>query len=59
MIEDNGFSVGDFLCKCSVNCMAPFTKDDVDTHILTIREMTKDEKEMYIMGVSSIRDGLA
>ena len=50
-IEDDGFNVGDFVCKCSVNCMAPFTKDDVDTHILTVREMTKDEKEMYIMGV--------
>ena len=50
--EEDEFNVdGDFVCKCSTNCMAPFERDVVESHILTVREMNKDEKEMYIMGV--------
>ena len=49
--EDDEFNISDFQCKCSKNCLALFVKEDIENHILTVREMTKEEREMYIMGV--------
>lgn len=38
-------------CECTKKCSAKFTVEEIYDHILNVREMTKDEKELYIMGV--------
>ena len=46
--EEQGLEVR---CDCSkVNCSLNFDRDRVEAHILSLREMQRDEKEMYIMG---------
>jgi hypothetical protein len=37
-------------CSCKKNCLQSFDIDDVYQQILSLREMSKDEKEMYVMG---------
>ena len=39
-----------FRCHCVNNCFTHFTESEVWEHIYNMREMTKEEKEMYIMG---------
>ncbi|XP_060601134.1 uncharacterized protein LOC132754508 isoform X3 [Ruditapes philippinarum] len=36
-------------CGCKKNCIKQFTISDIFDHILTIREMEKQDKELYIM----------
>ncbi|XP_060600079.1 uncharacterized protein LOC132753609 isoform X1 [Ruditapes philippinarum] len=38
-------------CGCRLNCHTKFKFDDILSHILSIREMTKDEKELCIMSL--------
>ena len=37
-------------CGCKSHCVSQFSEQAMYTHILDMREMTKNEKEMYIMG---------
>ena len=37
-------------CGCHRRCEPQFTCIEIQTHILDIREMRKEEKEMYIKG---------
>ena len=37
-------------CSCKVDCVDQFDKETVSSHILGLKEMDKNEKEMYIMG---------
>ncbi|XP_053375897.1 uncharacterized protein LOC123531691 [Mercenaria mercenaria] len=37
-------------CPCKRNCYLNFTVDRIQTHILSLREMSKNEKEMLLMG---------
>ena len=36
-------------CQCSMNCHTKFSKNDMYKHILNVRELNKDDKDMYIM----------
>lgn len=36
-------------CSCNKNCMDSFSKEDVQEHVFSLREMEKNEKEMFIM----------
>ena len=39
------------VCHCkNRNCMGQFGADEINAHVLQVSEMTKTEKEMYIMG---------
>ena len=38
-------------CICLNRCFGHLSDDDVDQNIMNVREMTKDEKEMFKMGV--------
>lgn len=40
-------------CVCLNSCFGHLSDDDVNQNIMNLREMTKDEKEMFIMGVLS------
>ncbi|KAJ8312014.1 hypothetical protein KUTeg_009387, partial [Tegillarca granosa] len=37
-------------CKCLDSCLNKFSVDEIFHHILNLRELSKDEREMYIMG---------
>ncbi|KAJ8303813.1 hypothetical protein KUTeg_018635 [Tegillarca granosa] len=37
-------------CKCLDSCLNKFSVDEIYHHILNLRELSKDEREMYIMG---------
>jgi hypothetical protein len=37
-------------CKCQTNCLEQFQEGIIKDHILSLRELEKGEKEMYIMG---------
>ena len=37
-------------CGCKQNCISHLSDQTLYTHILDIREMTKEEKDMYVMG---------
>ena len=37
-------------CKCTMNCSSKFCETDMINHIQNIREMDKNDKEMYLMG---------
>lgn len=39
-----------FKCNCSNNCFENFNATEIRYHIYRLREMAKDEKEMFIMG---------
>ena len=45
--EDNETSVK---CSCKTHCLTQFEAEHVQSHILSLREMEKDQKEMFIMG---------
>ena len=40
----------DSTCSCSSNCLSQFTVAEVYSFILSLREMTKTEKDMLILG---------
>ncbi|WAR14581.1 hypothetical protein MAR_004686, partial [Mya arenaria] len=37
-------------CRCKTTCMSLFDSDRIQEHILSVREMEKSEKELYVMG---------
>lgn len=37
-------------CSCRMECMSKFTSEEISNHIYSMRELSKDEKDMYIMG---------
>ncbi|WAR04042.1 hypothetical protein MAR_010600 [Mya arenaria] len=37
-------------CRCKTTCMSLFDSDKIQDHILSVREMEKSEKELYVMG---------
>ncbi|WAR11997.1 hypothetical protein MAR_026177, partial [Mya arenaria] len=37
-------------CRCKTTCMSLFHSDGIQEHILSVREMEKSEKELYVMG---------
>lgn len=45
-------SDGSFMnrCACTKNCFGIFSDNEIKEHIFNMREMTKVEKELYIMG---------
>ena len=45
------FTIADFECRCSVSCISQFEQSEIQEHIMNICEMTKEEKDMYLMGV--------
>jgi hypothetical protein len=47
---ENSEAEDEFTCNCSGNCFDNFSKSEITDHIYRLREMTKEEKEMYIMG---------
>lgn len=40
-----------FTCICSRNCLETFSDSEIDENIFQLRELSKEEKEMFIMGV--------
>ncbi|XP_048771609.1 uncharacterized protein LOC125677540 [Ostrea edulis] len=48
--DENTEVEDEFVCNCSSNCLDNFLKSEITDHIYRLREMTKEEKEMYIMG---------
>lgn len=52
--DDERLKVVRFLidgCGCQKKCSTKITEEVLYEHILNIRDMTKEEKEMYVMGV--------
>ena len=49
--EDNEFNVNEFQCRCRTNCVSQFPQEQVQAHIMNIQEMTKEEQDLYIIGV--------
>ncbi|XP_053392666.1 uncharacterized protein LOC123542687 [Mercenaria mercenaria] len=47
---NNVKTIYDSGCKCTKNCFSNFTFSQIESNILNVREMTKSEKEMLIMG---------
>lgn len=39
-----------FACRCSRNCLETFSDSEIDENIFQLREMSKVEKEMFVMG---------
>ena len=47
--EDDSDSCN-FKCACLNNCFQHFEETEIQNHVFRLREMEKEEKEMYIMG---------
>lgn len=39
-----------FQCNCGKRCLSKMDRTSVEEHIMNIKEMTKDEKDLYVMG---------
>ena len=50
-VPQNDDDLMPFSCKCLRNCLTHFERSELISHILNIRELNKDEKELMIMGV--------
>lgn len=37
-------------CGCKLDCLSRFQQEEIVQHVYTLREMDKDEKELYVMG---------
>lgn len=40
-----------FTCTCSRNCLETFSNNEIDENIFQLRELSKEENEMFVMGV--------
>lgn len=43
-------------CSCHFNCFDKIQYEEIKDHILTMRELTRDEKDMFIMGKLTCRN---
>ncbi|XP_060577599.1 uncharacterized protein LOC132734769 [Ruditapes philippinarum] len=48
--ESDDNDVTSVQCKCKTNCLSQFDAEHIQGHILSLREMEKDQKEMFVMG---------
>ena len=37
-------------CGCLAKCINQFEQDEIITHIISMRELSKEGKDMYLMG---------
>ena len=42
-------------CGCGKNCISTFSFSDIREHIISLFEMTKNEKEFYIMAKLKVK----